>query len=376
MMSDHIALIDRAKELIARGNKIEARDFLIRICHDFPSDISLQLGAAVISFNEQWLSADTLEIIGRCLEANSELSDLWFMYAHTCFALGNENLDENQGIDAAVQSLTLNPENLQTYHTLVLSYLLQRRYLEAYMAGCAMAKKAGENDKIAKSLMGFSQLLMDPTHIPFVGFIVDNEQLAYTINVMTPQSITASMSHYGGHVDELEELRFARGFVSEADKILELGTHSGNHTAFFLNFLLPSRYVGLEEHPKHAEITRQVAFLNTSVGTPCDVDVQNIRVGSACDSIRIHGQDVSCRPLDQIVDGPWNFIRFDLGGTEMDVFKGAEDILCNGNPKLMICIRGGDGTSVIEWLKSRGYSLVNTISDGAKHTHFLDRTPR
>lgn len=372
-MNDHV---EQAKNLVALGKIAEAQGYLVRACRDAPNDIELQLNAAVFSFNEQWLNSDTVEIIHRCLETNPELPDLWFMYAHTCFASDSGDLNDCRGVNAAIKSLTLNPENLPPYHTLINLYLLKQRYLEAYMASCAMAEKAGENDGTAKSLVGFSKRFLEPNRIPYIGFIIDGAQLAYVLTTITPQSITASICYHGGHIDEHNELRYAREFVGQADKILEIGTHCGNHTAYFLNFLVPSRYLGIEGHPKHAEITRQVTMVNKSAGIPCETDVMNIWADSACGSIRIHNHDVPRRPLDQVTDGSWDFIRIDSCGAGVDALYGAEGILCNGRPKLMIRTEKESGKDVIEWLKARGYTLINTISNGTRHNHFLDGVPK
>ncbi len=375
-MNDRDNPIERVKGLIAQDKVTEARDYLVQICHSDPDDLDLQINAAIIMFNEQWLNADTLEIIDRCLEGKPDSGDLWFMCAHTCFALETGSLDEQRGIDAAIQAIKLNPKNLQSYQTLIYIYLLQQRFWEAYLACRAMAVEAGVDNEVGKSLMSFSLRMTDPEPTPHVGFVLDGEQLRYTIQTVTSSSITSSICHFGGKIHEHGELRYAREFVGQADNILEVGTWSGNHTAYFLRFLVPSRYVGVDKDPIHAEITRKVAFLNKSAGVPCKVDVLNIWPDSACGSIQVRGLDVPRRPLDQIVEGPWNFIRVDVDGAEIDVFEGAEGILLNNSPKLMVCIKERLGNDVIEWLKGRGYSLVNTITDGTKHNHFLDKTHR
>ena len=299
-MTDHDDVMRQVKSLLAEERITEARSYLIQRCHENPEDVYLQTSAAIFMFNEQWLIPDTLEIIERSVCGNPKSADLWFMCAHACFALSTGDMEERRGIEAAIQAIKLNPQNLQPYQTLVNIYLLQQRFWEAYLVCRALAAEVGADNRVMKSLMEFSLRMADPNRTPYVGFVVDGEQLRYTVETLTSYSITASICHFNGKILDHEELRYARAFVGQADSILEVGTWSGNHTAYFLRFLVPSRYVGIEEHPAHAKISRDVAFLNKGAGVPCDAVVLHMCPGSRGGAIRVHGASVPRRPLDQI----------------------------------------------------------------------------
>ncbi len=374
-MANPAEQMERVGVLLKNGERDEAREYLFKLCDEYTDVTFILSNAAIIMFNEQWFDERTLSVIDRALAYDGKNADLWFMYAHTSYIAHCENRDEGRGIAAAIRALTINPQHVQSYATLINIYLMQGREWEAYMAHATMMKHLGAAHDMVMRFRGLCEFVSNPRHRPHIGFIVDGEGLVYTSETRTPQGVLATLNHANSKVIDIDVLRFALEFAGPVKSVLEVGCLAGNHAAYLLRFMKPDRYLGVDGVPDHVAITRQTVFLNKVVGLDGRAEVVNAVPGSSEGMVRLYGQDVPRRKVDDIAEdgasGAWDFIRFDVKSDLMDALQGAERILTPAGRKLMLKVGQGLGGQALDWLTSRGYRLVNSMTHDGEDNHFL-----
>ena len=168
------------------------------------------------------------------------------------------------------------------------------------------------------------------------------------------------------HTLQCGELHALRKLVEKGDRILEIGSHHGYTGMLLASFAGPSGYVhSIEAHPHNAMIDHAQLGLNRSIN---NLRFENFAGSNAVGTVSIrpsHNSNVMDKSEDTIqvpaitgdaLDaqyGPFNFIKIDVEGYEVEVLKGCRKLLSRA-PKLALEIHR-DG------LQERGQTLADVL---------------
>ncbi|MCJ7662339.1 MAG: FkbM family methyltransferase, partial [Anaerolineales bacterium] len=162
------------------------------------------------------------------------------------------------------------------------------------------------------------------------------------------------------------EMRFIRDhLIQPGDVILECGAHHGRSTIVLSNWVgSEGKVVAFEPHPKNAENLQK----NIDLNNLRNIILEQKAVGQRNGRIQITGEsnslvitkgtgvEVEMTSLDEYFDLNPTFLRIDVEGFEVEVLKGAKNILAT-RPKLAIEIH----TRTLKHFDSSVDDLFNLI---------------
>tara|TARA_R110002096_G_scaffold16106_37_gene55272 strand:- start:957 stop:1700 length:744 start_codon:yes stop_codon:yes gene_type:complete len=196
------------------------------------------------------------------------------------------------------------------------------------------------------------------------------------------------------------EISTLRSRLKPGDMALDIGTHKGAYTYWMAKATGPTgAVISFEPQPKLAayvkEATQAVGLRNVTVenlalsnaagkGTIVLPDDANgspspgAHLGSESDS----GIPVTCCRLDDYLENhkarPVRFIKCDVEGHELEVFRGAESVLKNDHPVILFeCEerhRKTPVSEVFEYLRSLGYAGWFISPNGLQSIDEFDST--
>lgn len=361
--------LDGASALYNRGDVDDAIAKVISYCDDDPENHHVQINGAIWLMNHFRMTDDALRLFERAMPSYRDATDLLWAYAQTGYAAHGDDPDNQKYKDAALRAIELDKGMAQAYVILLRILLRHKQYTEAYLVGQA-ARQLGTN---LDGLDELSECLMKG--IRAIQFSFDEVSYQMPLATETPACVYGSQGYMFAELFEKEELRYVKEFVGQADRILEVGTLLGNHTAYFQKNLSPKEITCVEAHPALAEVTRRAAASNQPEGHACETTVENYWADDREGSVEIDGVKVLKRPIDAFAKAPFDFIKIDVDGAEMAVLAGAEGTLTQGAPKMMIEASDNTDRDVLAWMDAHGYQLKNTIEHSHYNNHFLDRVP-
>lgn len=162
------------------------------------------------------------------------------------------------------------------------------------------------------------------------------------------------------------EMRFIRDhLIQSGDVILDCGAHHGRSSIILSNWVGDKgKVVAFEPHPKNVEILQK----NIELNNLRNIILEQKAVGPSIGRIQITGESnslviskgtgvaVEMTSLDKYSDLDPNFLRIDVEGFEVEVLKGAKNILAT-RPKLAIEIH----TRTLKHFDSSVDDLFNLI---------------
>ncbi len=354
-------IITKAKELFESGNITEAYSYIIEACNSAPDNLELQYIAGLWLFNNAHNTPELLQIFDRAVAHPqfAQQDGFLYAYAYISYYIGGDDTHYERANQLAKQAISINPEHGGAYHVLISSLLAQQKYTDAFLVSAAAMHNKIEfgSEKIYILLNRLAKILM--SGIKVYKFNYSDHTFSMPLNTQTPACVNIATYYMNSTLFEGKELLFTKSFVGQANRILEVGTLIGNHTAYYMHILKPKQLIAFEALPDMAEVTRFTAELNQDEDNPCDVIVHNAFAGNSEGSAEIRGITVPEKPIDSLVEGAFDFIKIDVDGAEMSVLEGAERTLCDGTPKLMIEAAQETDSQVREWLTARGFEEVH-----------------
>src|SRR5262249_62219186 len=152
----------------------------------------------------------------------------------------------------------------------------------------------------------------------------------------TPRAPTDRHFIAGGFF-EAAELRYLREHVPAGARIVEVGAHVGNHAVFLGLFTSPSSMLLVEPNP--AAVALLEANLRANGLDGAAVTIRRVaaadrrgqfklvskeadNLGATCLTPSLDATGVEAWPLDELVEGPVNFLKIDAQGMEIEVLQG------------------------------------------------------
>jgi FkbM family methyltransferase len=184
---------------------------------------------------------------------------------------------------------------------------------------------------------------------------------------------------------EYEELGYLRRIVPPQAAILEVGANIGNHLVYYGLFMNPRTIVPFEPNPKsiaclkanvalnQLEMT-DLSLLGIGVGDRyghfdvCDEDSVNLGAAGLVENAK--GQ-VEVFPLDAKYTGPADFMKIDVEGMELEVLRGAEQLIRREQPILFVEVMNANEEAFSSWMAEHGYTERKVFANVHAKNHVI-----
>jgi FkbM family methyltransferase len=219
-----------------------------------------------------------------------------------------------------------------------------------------------------------------------------------TLDTFAADDLIATEIREAGTFFEIELLEHLAIRGPWGGVFVDVGANIGNHAVFFGKFLA-ERVVCVEPHPDLTAILSRNLDINAIAGAAVLPVAAGHRAGAAYISrakALIHkniaatqlekvrpddGVEVQISPLDALVDGlrpsfagrRITCVKIDVEGLELDVLRGATEILQNDRPQLVIELASREARAAVKrFLAEFGYDQIGQRFGWAPTYHFID----
>jgi FkbM family methyltransferase len=171
---------------------------------------------------------------------------------------------------------------------------------------------------------------------------------------------------------------------------LDIGANIGNHSIFYAQYSKAAKIVSFEANPVAASLLRQsvsenrlgaridLQFLCTAIGAlPGKVRVGSrhennlgatqMKPVSDSDSSPDSGMNlVACEPIDALMRHevrPISFMKIDVEGMELDVLKGAAEVINRHRPSIAVEVALSNDPAFWAWVLKNRYHCIEFFFD-------------
>jgi FkbM family methyltransferase len=179
--------------------------------------------------------------------------------------------------------------------------------------------------------------------------------------------------HAVGELYESEELDLLAKHVPRDARILDIGANIGNHMVFFEKVLGAKRIVTIECQQRAIDLLKTNASLNDlrnvdfshlgvafdaesgwgSIAISQDFNMAGgvVKAGSSGDFRRVVGDE-------QLANETFDFIKCDVEGAEVNVFRGLVDLIGRSGPDLFVEVWDKNAATFGELMQELGYTTI------------------
>ncbi len=167
-----------------------------------------------------------------------------------------------------------------------------------------------------------------------------------------------------GHLYEHKML----GYIARTAKsgaFVDVGGNCGQHSIFFALFCPSTKVTTFEPFPEHCKLIMENIANNNlmekvrlyPIGLSSQLDVFETKTNSAVHARRYMA---TCARLDDVIDMAVSVVKLDAEGMELEILKGARNLLRRYQPALYIEAQTDEYRGEIsEYLSSFGYKMTN-----------------
>lgn len=257
--------------------------------------------------------------------------------------------------------------NQLVYRALAWAYLQSDAFAEAYLASSAGLNHFPDEGHL-KGLKGLAQLCAQGTRT--VKFTSEEASYEFYLFTSNTQELEASMHHLSHQFTEMEELRMIREHVGKVSSIAEIGCLVGNHSVYFLKNLSPERMTIIDASSTslaHAKINVE---LNQNPLRPAQIKFIHSAVGKEENTLNFFNEPVEVNPLDKLLEEPFDFVKIDVDGMEMEALEGASNYMKTHRPKIMIEVLHQLKAPFEEFLAKVSYTII-AKNDRSHYSNYL-----
>lgn len=270
-------------------------------------------------------------------------------------------------LDAARRLVALVPDDGPALSLLGWVALSARQYKESYRAFTAAVATRQLATSLAPQLRLVDTLMRGGDR---VAFTLDGVTYNFGLAVHTTQATESSIVHCSGWLTEMEELRYLKSALEQADVIVEVGVLLGNHSVFFLQNLAPKRLHLFEVDPSMLPEIRRNTDANNRYGT--EIFLHQAFIGAdGGEPFHVAGVPVPQRSLSGMVPERVDFLKVDTDGGELPFLAGAEELIVTSRPFVMMETDTVTDAPVQEWFAARGYVRRHRIEHGHYFNNFF-----
>jgi len=183
---------------------------------------------------------------------------------------------------------------------------------------------------------------------------------------------------------EEDELRYLVTHIPSDAVIVDVGANTGNHTVYFSLFTPAQKIIPIEPTP-HAitALKRAVAVNNLhniddsklGVGAGADYGAYSLKLsqGGGLGATRLKANtdgDIQVVPLDDLIQEPIDFMKIDVETMEMEVLKGAQNLITQHQPLIFIEIENSNIEAFLHWIDTNTYQIEKIFPDKS-HANYL-----
>ncbi len=183
---------------------------------------------------------------------------------------------------------------------------------------------------------------------------------------------------------EEEELRFLAGRLPHGLHIVDAGANTGNHTLFFAAIMEAETVIPIEPLPRACAAIRATVAENRLKNVDlsrlgCAIGASSAKLKAVPSSTAGLGAThfisdpegtVPVRPLDDLVDGPVDFIKIDVEGMEMEALAGAAGLIAAQHPHLYVEVVDARIAEFMLWVDANSY-VVEKLFPDKTHCNYL-----
>lgn len=322
-----------------------------------------EVALSVIQENIYALYGEAFSILDSI--TSSDNKDFQLLYSLSFAAWVAQNPDKCT--EYGYRALALVPEAVPIYKTLVMNFLTQDRFVDAFLLASACLNNTTDNDSV-RGYFNLSKTLMSGARS--VSFNDGDISYKFGLTCFNGQAMESSLFHLHGKFVERDELNYVKEFVGKAPVIVEIGVLVGNHTVFFLKNLEPTKIIAIDADEQSLYHARHSFDLNDGADTTV-FETIHCGIGDKEEEAVIVGKSVNVSPLDNLIDEPFDFIKVDVDGWEIPFMNGARQVLLKYKPKMMIEVKKDFDIQFLDIVKDINYEVVHKIERGVDSNYFL-----
>lgn len=176
---------------------------------------------------------------------------------------------------------------------------------------------------------------------------------------------------------EQADLLALKPIVPEGAVIADIGANTGNHTLFFARVLKASTVIPVEPNPDAIRHLKRMIAENSLENV--DPSLLGIAVGASSGHAQvitgrrghlgtarmkmIDDGSVPVRPLDELITETIDVLKIDVEDMEIDVLKGAEELIRRDRPILMIEVQDENLLPILDITCRLGYTVKKIFAD-------------
>lgn len=192
--------------------------------------------------------------------------------------------------------------------------------------------------------------------------------------------------HAAGRFYELDALAFHRQLIPFKGVVIDVGANVGNHTMFYARHTRAAAVYPLEPNPA----ARAILLTTLAENDVRNVDRSRIEYGAGAEAAMLsmkavpghnlgagsldteRAGDIAVDTLDALFpDVTPNFIKIDVEGMEIDVLRGAAELLRRAKPALAIEVDNKNIGHFWKWADVAQYHVVNAFKAHRPNVNYV-----
>jgi FkbM family methyltransferase len=191
--------------------------------------------------------------------------------------------------------------------------------------------------------------------------------------------------HLLGRFYEADELLIMSRAFPVGGRFLDIGANTGNHSIFFGKIMKASYILPIEVNPRIMHILRSNIALN-GLSEVCDLrhlgkglhsemtDSASIRfaeknIGGA--TVSRGGGALTLVRADDILTEPFDLVKIDVEGAEIEVLNGMERFVAEFRPSIFVEVNDENAEAFTDWIDIHGYAICDEFKRHKRNKNVL-----
>jgi hypothetical protein len=307
------------------------------------------------------------EAVAAPLARTAEDVELLLAYTQRAWIADQRNPAATRVRDGAQRLIEMVPDFADGYRLLGFAHLARKEYREAYLTLSAV--KTITMPANFDSFRALARNLM--TGSTRASFDLGGARYTFDLTTHNAAATDSSAAHSVGLLTEWDELQHLARVLDRGKvrRIVEVGALLGNHSAFFLKALEPDHMTLIDADPANIPFIERTVFYHLPDSRP-EIDVKLAFVAATTGEGRFGAAKVPRRTLQELTQGPVDFLKIDVDGGEMGVLAGAAPVIDASRPAVMIETARDNHDDVLAWFAARRYQ-TNRVFDHGAHRNVI-----
>lgn len=216
--------------------------------------------------------------------------------------------------------------------------------------------------------------------------IVRTRILGEEIMFATDQPKDAVQSHHvAGRFYEPDELMIMSKVFPVGGRFLDIGANVGNHSLFFAKYMKAEYVLPFEVNPRVIDLLRTNIMIN-GLGAVCNLDQLGIglhnenvndagirfrerNIGGA--RVQLGEGDLQLRKGDDVIDEPFDLVKIDVEGAEINVLEGLTRFIKAYRPHLFVEVEVTNDERFGAWMEKNDYQELERFQRYRTNVNYL-----